>query len=77
MYVFIHFSVHRHLGCFHVLAVVNSTAMKLGCMYLFVLGFFPREILDKFYLTRERRAIDRHQALINDMHSRVLGGGVY
>ena len=25
---FIHSSVHRHLGCFHVLAIVNSAVMK-------------------------------------------------
>ena len=27
---FIHSSVHGHLGCFHVLAVVNSAAMNIG-----------------------------------------------
>ena len=27
---FIHSSVDRHLGCFHVLAIVNSAAMKIG-----------------------------------------------
>ena len=29
-YFFIHLSVDGHLGCFHVLAIVNSAAMKLG-----------------------------------------------
>ena len=27
---FIHSSVDRHLGCFHVLAIVNSAAMNNG-----------------------------------------------
>ena len=31
MYIFfIHSSVHRHLGHFHVLAIVNSAAMNIG-----------------------------------------------
>ena len=29
-HIFIHSSVHGHLGCFHVLAVVNSAAMNNG-----------------------------------------------
>jgi len=38
---FIHSSIDGHLGCFHVLAVVNSAALcwTLGCMYLFELWF--------------------------------------
>ena len=31
---FIHSSVHGNLGCFHVLAVVNSAAVNIGSMYL-------------------------------------------
>ena len=27
---FIHLSVDRHLGCFHVLAIVNSAAVNTG-----------------------------------------------
>ena len=43
-HIFIHASVDRHLGCFHVLAVVNSTAMNIAFMYLFELCFFSRHI---------------------------------
>ena len=27
---FIHSSVHGYLGCFHVLAIINSVAMNIG-----------------------------------------------
>ena len=43
---FIHSSVDGHLGCFHVLAIVNSTAMNNGiCMSFSILvssGYMPR-----------------------------------
>ena len=43
---FIHSPVNGHLGCFHVLAIINSTAMNNGiCVSLSILvssGYMPR-----------------------------------
>ena len=43
---FIHSSVNGHLGCFHVLAVVNSAVMSNGIHVSFSilvsLGYMPR-----------------------------------
>ena len=36
---FIHSSVDRHLGYFHVLAIVNSAAMNIGTCVFFNYGF--------------------------------------
>ena len=43
---FIHSSVDGHLGCFHVLAIVNSAAMNNGIHVSFSIfissGYMPR-----------------------------------
>ena len=43
---FIHFSTDGHLGCFHVLAIVNSAAMNIGVHVSFRImvfsGYMPR-----------------------------------
>ena len=38
---FIYPSLNEHLVCFHVLPIVNSAAMNIGCMYLFKSRFCP------------------------------------
>ena len=41
----IHSSVDGHLGCFHVLAIVNSAAMNIGVHVSSILvssGYMPR-----------------------------------
>ena len=50
---FIHSSVDGRLGCFHVLAIVNSAAMKNGVHVSFAilvsLGYMPRSGIAESY----------------------------
>ena len=50
---FIHSSVDRHLGCFHVLATVNSAAINIGVYVSFsiilFLGYMPRSGIARSY----------------------------
>ena len=50
---FIYSSVDGHLGCFHVLAIVNSAAMNNGIhvsiSVLFSSGYMPRSGIDGSY----------------------------
>ena len=51
-HIFIYSSVDGHLGCFHVLGIINNAAMNIGVFvhfsnYDFSLDIFPgRELLD-------------------------------
>ena len=36
---FIHLSIDGHLGCFHVLSIVNSASMNIGMQVSFQIGF--------------------------------------
>ena len=37
--LFIHYSINGHLDCFHVLTIINSTAVKFGVKCLLNYGF--------------------------------------
>ena len=50
---FIYSSFNEHLGCFHVLAIVNSAAMNTGVLASFLImvfsGYQPRSGIARLY----------------------------
>ena len=42
-HLFIYSSIHGHLGCFHVLAIVKSPSMNTGAHVSFLLQVYTQE----------------------------------
>ena len=51
LHPFIYSSVHGHLGCFHILAIVNSTTMNLRVHVAFLSFFFFFHLCFFFFFT--------------------------
>ena len=58
---FIHASIDGHLGCFHVLAIVNSAALSIGVhvwfSFLISSRYMPRSGISGVILFRNKRSL--------------------
>ena len=61
---FVHSSINEHLGCFLVLAIVDSAAMNTYCVYLFNLEFLPDPNKTLFNLTCQLLAVSLGKCMI-------------
>ena len=58
---FIHSSTDGHLGCFHILGIVNNAAVNTG-----VLMFFQISVLSSFgYIPKSRIAWSKGRSIFN------------
>ena len=52
-HIFIHSSVSGHLGCFHILAIINGAAVNIGIPIFFQIivlsGYMPRSRITRSY----------------------------